>query len=696
MWRPWGSTGQARWLSSLAWLARAILRARPPALACAAGLAVSLVFSLAVPIAAVPPAAADLAPSTAVPQIVPKPVSMTVGQGSFTLTSATRIVVPPGSEAAQPVAQALAGYLRPATGYSLPVVTGGSAQNGDIQLLIGDPGGLQADPDGEGYQLVTAASGVTLEAPTPHGLFNGVQTIRQLFSPWIASSSVQPGPWTVPVVRITDYPRYTYRGVMLDIARHYEPPSAVEQFIDQASAYKINILHLHLSDDQGFRIVINGFPNLTTIGGQGSVGTGGRAMDPGGYWTQADYQAVVAYAAAHFMTVVPEVDSPGHNNAIIMSEYNDTANPLLDGHPQDINCGANNPPVWDYTEDVGYSAMCPASNNTWAIMNAIISQLAAMSPGPYYGIGGDEVPTTLLSQSQYAAFVNQEAGIVQGQGKTVMGWADIAGTGTNLTGPSVAEYWNPASGSTSGTVTATQAVQKGMKVVMAPASHAYLDQKYKRNVPPSLGQTWACTKGCDVDQFYNWDPGTYVTGVTDANVIGLEGAMWGETVTSLNDVDYMVFPRLPALAEIGWSPKADRTSVRSAAYTDFVGRLAAQGARWLAAGMNFYPSTEVPWSLALAAPDLTASGQDQVTGTVATLAAPGYAPSAVKAAIDWGDGTSTAGTVTGTAPTATTVNSRYAVAGTHTYAKPGSYQATVTVSASGATPVTAHFTVTAP
>ena len=661
----------------------------------AGALAVSLPLSFAAQITGVAGAAADLAPANSVPQVIPKPVSMTVGQGSFTLTATASIVVPTGSEAALPVAQDLAAYLRPATGYSLPVVSG-AAQSGDIELVLGDPGTLQGDPDGEGYQLDTTTSGVTLEAITPHGLYNGVQTIRQLLPAWITSSSVEPGPWTMPVVQITDYPRYTYRGLMLDIARHYESPSAVEQLIEQAAAYKINTLHLHLSDDQGFRIVVNGFPNLTTIGGQGSVGTGGRTMDPGGYWTQADYQAVVADAAAHFMTVVPEVDSPGHNNAIIMSEYNDTANPLLNGHPQDINCSANNPPVWDYTQDVGYSAMCPASTNTWAIMTAIIDQLTAMSPGPYYDVGGDEVPTTLLSQSQYASFINQEAGIIQGQGKTVMGWADIAGAGTNLAGPSVAEYWNPASGSTSGTITGTEAVQKGMKIVMAPASHAYLDQRYKHHVPATLGMTWACKKGCDVDQFYNWDPGSYVTGVTDANVIGVEGAMWGETVVNMSDVDYMVFPRLLALAEIGWSPKAVRTSLRSPAYTDFIGRLAAQGTRLMAAGVNFYPSAEVPWSLALAAPDLTAGSQDQVSGAVATLAAPGYAPSAVTATVNWGDGTNGPATVTGSAPTGTTVNSLYTIAGAHAYAKPGAYQAMVTVSASGAASVTAHFTVTAP
>jgi hexosaminidase len=197
-------------------------------LVCAACLAVSLPLSLAAQIAVVTPASADLAPATSVPQIIPKPVSTTVGQGTFTLTASTSIVVPSGSDAALPVAQDLADYLRPATGYALPVVTG-SPSSSDIELILGDPGGLQADPDGEGYQLDTTTSNVTLEAPTPHGLYNGVQTIRQLLPAWITSSSVQPGPWTMPVVQITDYPRYTYRGLMLDIARHYEPPSAVEQ-----------------------------------------------------------------------------------------------------------------------------------------------------------------------------------------------------------------------------------------------------------------------------------------------------------------------------------------------------------------------------------------------------------------------------------------------------------------------------------
>jgi len=650
------------------------------------GLVAAAVGLAVVASAAAAASAAPSQPGAAPPQLVPKPASMTVGSGAFQLASGAHIVA--ASRDAVPVANALAAYLRPATGFKLQVV-GGNGNAGDIVLRLGGA----ADPTGEAYQLTTTSSGVTVQAATPHGLYDGVQTIRQLLPPWINSPSVQNVAWTMPVVQIADHPRYGYRGILLDIARHYETPDAVKRLIDQAAAYKINRFHLHLSDDQGFRIAINGFPNLTTIGGQGSVGTDGRTVDPGGFWTQAQYEDVVAYAAAHFMTIMPEVDTPGHNNAIIMSEYNDTSNPLLNGHPQDINCSVNNPPQWNFTGDVGYSALCPESDNTWTILTAIIDQLTAMSSSQYYNLGGDEVPSTLLSQDRYAALVNREGGIVNAHGKTVMGWAEISGQGTALAPGSVAEYWNPASGSDPGTETGTNAVAKGMKIVMAPANHAYLDQWYAPNTPPTLGLHWACgTVGCDVDKFYNWDPSTYVTGVTDANVIGVEGAMWGETVRNINEIDYMVFPRLPALAELGWSPKADRSGTSSPAYQDFVTRLAAQGARWQAAGQNFYPSPEVPWSLALAAGSPNVAG-NQVSGTLATLAAPGFSTDQVSATIDWGDGTSTPGILSGTAATPTSVNSLYSVVSHHTYANHGNHTVTVTASATGAASVTVQVTV---
>ena len=641
---------------------------------------IALVVGSATGAVALGAGSAAAAPPSASPQVVPKPVSTTVGVGQFSLTSNSRVVV--GSSAATAVASDLAAYLRPATGYQLPIVSGG-ARAGDIALQLGSPAALQPDTTGEGYVLDASPSRVTVTATTAHGLYDGVQTIRQLLPVWIDSSTVEPGPWTIPSVHIVDYPRYAYRGVMLDIARHFQTPDAVMSLIDQASTYKVNTLHLHVSDDQGFRIVINGFPNLTALGSIGSVGTGGNTMDPGGSWTQADYRAVVAHAAAHFMTVVPEVDSPGHNNAIIMSEYNDTTNPLLNGHPQDINCSANNPPQWNFTGDVGYSAMCPESQNSFTIYNAIISQLSAMSTSPYYHVGGDEVPSTLMSQDRYASFINQEVPLVNAQGKAAMGWAELAGPGTNPGPGSVAEYWNPASGSSSDTITAHEAVAKNMKIVMAPANHAYLDQKYVAgragSIPPTLGLSWACNRGCEVDQFYNWDPGAYVDGVSDQNVMGVEGAMWGETVLNLSNVDYMVFPRLIALAEVGWTPQAERTS----GYSDFLTRLAPQGARLTLAGTNFYPTPEVAWRLDLAADAQIPVINGQVSGGVASLSAPGIPASNITVRVDWGDGSSSAGSVDGTAATSSTVNGLYTINGGHTYGHPGTFKVTISAGVPG-------------
>ncbi len=666
--------------------------------------AVAMVSTLCAPATAVPADGGAVPAATAarstMPRIVPKPVSLARERGHFTLTKRTTIIA---SGAARSIGQDLRASLRPATGFRLPVVSRQS-HRGDIKITLGDPGTLGADTHGEGYQLDVSTSGVSLKATTMHGLFNGVQTIRQMLPAWIASPSMRPGPWTIRAAHITDFPRYEYRGVMLDIGRHYQTPAAAKKLIDEAAAAKLNTFHLHLSDDQGFRIVIKGFPNLTAIGAQGSVGTAGRTMDPGGFWTQAQFKEVVAYAAARFITVVPEVDTPGHTNAIIMSEYQDTANRLLNGHPEDINCSTAHPPIWNYTGDVGYSALCPSSDNTWTILTSIIKQLSAMASSQYYNIGGDEVPTNVLSQQQYASLVNREGSIVNAQGKTVMGWAEIAGAGTNLAAGSVAEYWNPASGSSSSTASATEAVQKHMKIVMSPANHAYLDQKYAPAVPQTLGLTWACEKGCDVDQFYNWDPSTYVTGVTDANVIGVEGALWSETITNLSEAKYMVFPRLLALAELGWSPKANRTAT-SGAYQDFLIRLAAQGARLTAGGTNFYPSPEVPWPLEAIAAHPTNKGHGirhrRVGGMLATLSAPGVVASAITATIDWGDGTKSTGTVSGREATGTTVNGLYTISGSHTYrgrhhnSHPvtSSHRVTITISAPGKAPVTVRVTV---
>ncbi|HZD70252.1 MAG TPA: beta-N-acetylhexosaminidase [Actinomycetes bacterium] len=632
------------------------------------------------------------------PRVVPVPVSTIPMPGqSFTLGHGARIVVAPGANEGLRVARQLAAILRPSTGYPLPVLTGrgAAAAPGDIVLSLASDAALGR----EGYRLAVTPDGIQIRAVAPAGLFYGVQTLRQLLSPWIESTKVQAGPWTVPAVHITDHPRYTYRGVMLDIARHFEPPAAVKRLIDDASALKINVLHLHVSDDQGFRIAINGRPELTDIGSQFSVGN-----DPGGYWTQADYIDVVRYAAAHYMTVIPEVDTPGHNNAIIMS-YNTGPTPPYPVYA-DINCGANKPPVWDLTFDVGYSALCPDSDNTWAIPTDIIGQLTAMSPGPYYHLGGDEVPASLLTADQYNAFIDRESQIIEARGKIVMGWADISSAGFDQPGApqAVAQFWNNGNPAGPGGDTARIAVQKGMQVVMSPANHTYLDMQQFRGSP--LGLSWAGI--LDVSDFYNWsgstsDPGTYIPArtsdgvtlpaVTDANIIGVEAPIWSETLRTIQNIEFQAFPRLAATAEIGWSPRYDPVAAPEGTLSSFEARLAARGAAWQIRDQNFYASTQVPWRVDVAAPNRI-HGDRAFSGAVASVAAPGATLAGLTTTIDWGDGTSSPGTLTGAEATSTTINSLYTASGSHTYAAPGVYHAKITVSRPGSS-AAATFTVVA-
>ncbi|WP_326559144.1 beta-N-acetylhexosaminidase [Micromonospora sp. NBC_01796] len=632
------------------------------------------------------PALADTAP-TGPAQLVPIPANLVNVPGeSFVVGPATRIVVAPDATEALPVAETLAAIMRQSTGYPLPVATA-TPQPGDIGLHLTGT----ADLGAEGYRLDASTAGVRLEAAEPAGLFYAVQTLRQLLPPWIESPTVRPGPWTVDGVRITDSPRYAYRGVMLDIARHFQSPEVAKRLIDQASAYKLNVLHLHVSDDQGFRIAINGRPELTTIGAQFSINN-----DPGGYWTQAEYVDVVNYAAARFMTVIPEVDSPGHTNAIVMSYAGPQADPVL----PDVNCTNRTPPQWNLTGAVGYSAMCPESPNTWAIITDIVSQLSAMTPGPYYHLGGDEVPATTLSSERYVDFVDRESQIVKAQDKVVMGWAEISQANFDRPGSpqAVAQFWNNGNPTGSGGDSARRAVQKGMKVVMSPANHTYLDMQQFVGSP--LGLSWAGR--LDVSQFYNWsgtssDPGAYIpartTGgvtlpaVTDADIIGVEAPIWSETLRTLADIEFQVFPRMPATAEIGWSPNVHPE--RNLA--SFVSRIAGHGARRQVQGQNFYASPQVPWRVDVAAPDIT-TDRRTVSGEIASIATPGAAVDQVAATIDWGDGTTSAATLSGTAGTNKSINGIYSATAQHAYARDGVYRATITATRPGGT-TTAHFTV---
>lgn len=484
-------------------------------------------------------------------QVIPAPVSVTPDRhgGGFELSRDTVIST---SRSARSVGDFLAGVLRPSTGYRLPVVTN---RHGGINLTLGY---VAPRLGNEGYELTVNRRGVNVKARTTAGLYAGVATLRQLLPAKVESRSKQRGPWTVPAGKIVDYPRFAYRGAMLDVARHFFSPAEVKTYIDQIALYKINYLHLHLADDQGWRIQIEGWPRLTEYGGSTEVGGG-----PGGYYTQAQFRDLVSYAASRGITLVPEIDMPGHTNAALASYA-------------ELNCDGVAPPLYTGIE-VGFSSLCIDKDITYDFLHDVITQLAALTPGPYLHIGGDEAHAT--TEPDFVKFFDRVFPIVQATGKTMSGWHEYMKATPPV--PSVAQYW----GTTNTNDLVVEAAAAGHKVLMSPASKAYIDMKYDENTP--LGLSWAGFT--EVDDSYDWNPGTFVDGVPESAVLGVEAPLWSETLEISDHIEFMAFPRLPAIAELGWSPWSthDWASLRL--------RLAEQGPRWEAMGVDFYRSPQIPW-----------------------------------------------------------------------------------------------------
>lgn len=482
--------------------------------------------------------------------VVPAPVSALVSAAPpFAIDRETVIV-----SDTPDVSDYLAKILRTSTGLPLATTTNAPA-NAIVLTLHGAPVTVGA----EGYEMTTTDGGVTIRANAPAGLFAGVQTLLQLLPPAVMSRSVvRHTTWSVPASTVTDYPRYSYRGAMLDVARHFFPVDEIKRYIDQIALYKINHLHLHLTDDQGWRIAVEAWPNLTAHGGSTQVdGT------PAGYYTREDYRAIVAYAASRFITVIPEIDMPGHTNAALASYA-------------ELNCDGKAPDLYTGVQ-VGFSSLCVGKDLTYTFIDDVIGELAALTPGPYIHIGGDESHAT--KPDDYATFIGRAQRVVLAHGKTPMGWHEIADA--RLEPSTVAEFW----GTDPGNAPTIAAAKAGTKVVLSPADRAYLDMKYEDAT--LLGQAWAGT--VNLNTAYDWDPGTYLPGIDASAVLGVEACLWTETIRSSSDVEFMAFPRLPAVAELGWSPRATHD------VSAFDARIGAQGPRWKIMGIDYYRTPEVAW-----------------------------------------------------------------------------------------------------
>lgn len=485
--------------------------------------------------------------------VIPRPVSATQSGRTFFLGDRTEIVVDPASEGALQVAHFLSDKLSPATGYSFNVVeTTEDRRHGNITLTTAG-----ADPSlgMEGYELTIDEDKVAIIANSAAGMFYGVQTLRQLLPEKIELASKQEGPWEIATGTIRDYPQFGWRGSMLDVARHFFGVDDVKRYIDLITAYKMNVLHLHLSDDQGWRIEIKSWPNLATHGGSTEVGGG-----EGGYYTQEQYADLIAYAGDRFVTIIPEIDLPGHINAALAS------------YPE-LNCNGKATDLYTGTE-VGFSTLCIGKEITFKFVDDVMGELAAMTPTPYLHIGGDEAHVT--KKKDYIAFVNRFSDIVKGHGKIMIGWEEIAQA--NLDSNAVAQHWHSND-------YASEAAAKGAKVILSPATKVYIDMQYDSTT--RLGLHWAAY--IEVDDAYNWNPETLLEGVSLDQVLGIEAPLWTETITTMNDIEYMVFPRLPGIAEVAWTPASGR------GWDAYKVRLGNHARRMKAMGIDYYPSAVVPW-----------------------------------------------------------------------------------------------------
>jgi len=488
-----------------------------------------------------------------VENLIPKPLSVTSGEGIFEITTETAIYIEGDTAKIMPVAQSLADKLKPSTGLTIPIWTfKGERKAGNIYLAVTGNDTALGD---EGYELSISKEFTKVTANKPAGLFYAIQTIRQLLPARVESSTVQQGLWEIPACKIRDYPTYTFRGSMLDVARHFFSVEDVKRYIDLIAFYKMNVLHLHLSDDQGWRIEIKTWPNLARYGGSTEVG-GGK----GGFYTQEQYKDIVRYAMDRFVTIIPEIDMPGHTNAALAS------------YPE-LNCNDSATKLYTGTE-VGFSTLCTKKELTYKFVDDVVQELSEITPGPWIHVGGDESHAT--KKEDYIPFENRVQQIVKKHGKQVIGWDEIALS--TIQPGSIAQYWSNAKNS-------QEAVKQGAKILMSPATKTYLDMKYDRTT--KLGQHWAAY--IEVDSAYNWSPASLVKEITKENILGIEAPLWTETITSMDEIEYMVFPRLIGYAEISWSPAEGRN------WDEYKLRLAQHASRLKAMNIDFYKSKWVPW-----------------------------------------------------------------------------------------------------
>lgn len=507
--------------------------------------------------------------------IIPMPQNLVQNQGVFKLSSGTSFGAT--TDEAKTVAEFFAAKMRNATGYNISV-----SDKGDITLTLD----AALDVNDEGYTLDVTSEGVTVKAKTPQGLFYGMQSFMQLLPAEIESAEKASGiAWQAPAVSIKDEPRFGYRGVMLDVCRHFIPVEDIKKQIDVLSLFKINRLHWHLTEDQGWRIEIKKYPKLTEVG---SKRIDGEGTEYKGYYTQEEIKEVVKYAQDRFITIVPELEMPGHELAAI------AAYPELSCKGEAITPRI----IWG-VEDI---VMCPGKEDMFVFLEDVIKEMVELFPGTYFHVGGDECPKTswkncptcqarikkegLKADGKHTAeerlqsyVITRMEGVLAKYGKKIIGWDEILEGG--LSPDATVMSWRGEEG---GIASALQ----DHDVIMTPGGNGmYLDhyQGDSKIEPVAIGGYTTLEKTYS----YNPTPDTLVAMKKDHFVKGVQTNIWTEYLYNVDLVEYRMYPRVLALSEIGW------TNVDRKDFDDFARRINNAYVRLDEHAVNYHiPQPEQP------------------------------------------------------------------------------------------------------
>lgn len=561
--------------------------------------------------------------------LIPHPAEVVEGAGEWTMGPETVLAVSGGDDATR-VVDAWAGSVRGATGWALDIVSGTEAPARAIRVSL--TGG---DDDPEGYRLDVSPGGVALSAATPAGIFYGLQTLSQLLPDAGGGATL-----ALPAVEIRDRPRFPYRGMHLDVGRHFFGPEFVKRYIDLLARYKINRFHWHLTEDQGWRIEIDRYPRLTEVAAYRAETMVEKHFDPyvgdgrpyGGYYTQEEIRDVVAYARDRFVTIVPEIELPGHSSAAV------AAYPEL---------GCTDDPVevattWGVFDDI----YCP-KEETFTFLENVLTEVMELFPGEYVHIGGDEAPKTRWKESPLAQevmaregladehelqswFIRRIEGFLNEHGRRLIGWDEILEGG--LAETATVMSWRGTSGG-------IEAARLGRDVIMTPYSHLYFDyyQGDPEDEPLAIGGY------LPLETVYGFEPIPDELDEAEArHILGAQANVWTEYIPTEEHVEYMAFPRALALAEMVWSPAGLRT------WDGFAARLPRRLAELDRLGVNYR------------IPDVFGVGPDRVADSATEILEVGSpAPGAVHYTLDGSDPTGaspTAGTTPGNGTASITVS----------------------------------------